>query len=114
MAGRRSDSNRVGGKMRITFRSSGGIAGLVRGCEIDTTRLAVGEGARIEALVAASGLADTLENHSLKARDAMTYELFIEDRESVLLAKFDETRVPTNCGPLLQYLEEHSVPRPVR
>ena len=64
--------------MRLTFMISGGVAGAIRGCRIDTARLPPPERGGLEALVIASGLVASFERFVAAARDRRQYDLAIE------------------------------------
>ena len=65
--------------LKITFRESGGFAGLVRGCELDSSSLPPAAAAALDVLLAG---AKAPSRASRGARDLVTYEI---DRKSTRL-----------------------------
>jgi len=93
--------------MLISFRQSGGFAGLVRGCSVDTLTLEQGERARVEALVAAAGWTESWERFS-EGRDRFQYEITIERDASPVCVVCDDSCVPVAARPLVAYLKERA------
>jgi hypothetical protein len=100
--------------MKITFRQSGGYAGLIRGCEIDTHTLPADEAAAIESLVNSSGVLTAKSAHSRVGRDLFSYSITIESREGQQQLEFDDSTIPVSAGPLLDFLRMRAGPRPLR
>lgn len=95
--------------MRISFTQSGGFAGLVSSCRIDTALLEVRERETVERLVVAAAITESCECVSESARDTRTYEIVIE-RETHVRVVFDEPGVPDAVRPLIAYLKERARP----
>jgi hypothetical protein len=95
--------------MKISFTQSGGFAGLVLSCRIDTAVLEVTERETVERLVIAAGIEESCECVSETARDALTYEIVIE-RTTQVRVVFDEIRLPEEARPLVAYLKGHARP----
>ncbi|ACB50310.1 hypothetical protein cce_0959 [Crocosphaera subtropica ATCC 51142] len=100
--------------MKITFRQSGGFAGLIRGCEIDTANLSESEAAYLKGLVEQSHILEATSQLTLKARDLYKYEVIIESEKGTVRASFDDMTWPETAQKLLAYLQEHSKPQPFR
>lgn len=100
--------------MKIEFTVSGGFAGLVKGCRIDTALLAAAEREKLEALVHASGLKESLERFSEDARDQKQYDLTIDHDGGCVRLTCDDGCVPNPAQPLVAYLKGRCValPRP--
>lgn len=98
--------------MRISFTQSGGFAGLVSGCRIDTAVLAATERETLEQLVAAAGLEASCECLSDACRDGRTYEITIERQALEVRAVFDDASLPEAVRPLVGYLRRHARPQP--
>jgi hypothetical protein len=98
--------------MKLRFVQSGGYAGLLRECEIDTQRLTAPEARRVADLVRASGIPETGEYVHVKpeARDLRTYSVTIEGDGYRVQAVYDELSIPADARPLLAYLVEHAQP----
>jgi len=97
--------------MKLTFRQSGGFAGLSLGCEIDDAVLPRGEAAQLRQLVEQSGLVDVATPAG--ARDVTTYQITIETPDGVRRATFHDLAVPEPMRPLLDYLLRRAGPRPL-
>lgn len=97
--------------MKLTFRQSGGFAGLSLGCEIDDAELPPAEAARLRRLVKRGRLADVAAPAG--ARDLTTYEITIETPAGVRRATFHDLAVPERVQPLLDFLQRRAGPRPL-
>ena len=100
--------------MHVTFRQSGGFAGLVRGCGIDAAALDPDERARLHSLVAASGLVagSHATTAAAAARDLRHYEITIDLDGRRLSFSGDDRTLPAPIIPLIDWLRERS--RPLR
>jgi Emfourin len=96
--------------MRIRFRLSGGVHGLVQGVDLDTEGLDASEASRLETLIAQSGLRGRRESYSNAARDLRQYEVVITDRDEVISLACDDRNVPAKARPLVRFLTERSEP----
>ena len=96
--------------MRITFTQSGGFAGLVKGCRVDTAALAAEERHRVEAIVVQSGLTQSGELFSETGRDLRQYEIRIERDALTVDFVCDEKSLPAAAGPLVRFLLERARP----
>jgi hypothetical protein len=101
--------------MRITFTQSGGFAGLVKGCRIDTAALGPEERRELEALVEGSGLEASGERFAETGRDLRHYEITIE-REAGPAVRLtcDEQSLPAAAAPLVHWLATRARPQPPR
>lgn len=97
--------------MKLTFRQSGGFAGLSLGCEVDDADLPRAEAARLRRLVRQCRLADAAAPAG--ARDVTTYEITIETPGGVHRATFHDLAVPDRVQPLLDFLQRRAGPRPL-
>lgn len=96
--------------MKLRFDQSGGYAGLVKGCEIDTDTLTPDMAKQVEELVQASNLASG-EFLSESSRDLNQYELTIEEGTSTTSVVLDDESVPPSAKPLIGYLKKCAKPR---
>ena len=96
--------------MRITFTQSGGFAGLVKGCRIDTLVLAADERAKVETLVAATGWTESWERFS-EGRDRWQYDIAIDRNAICVHVVCDDSLLPPVARPLVAYLQDHAVPQ---
>lgn len=92
--------------MLISFTQSGGFAGLLKRCRIDTAALDPDERTRVESLVVAAGWTASWEKFS-EGRDRFQYEIAIE-RETTVHVVCDDSCVPPEARPLVAYLKEHA------
>jgi hypothetical protein len=99
--------------MRITFMLSGGFAGAIRGCCIDTLALAAADRTALEALVVASGLVASFERFAAAARDRRQYDLAIERAETFVRVSCDDASLPEPARPLVAELVRRSTPQPL-
>ncbi|MGA0038467.1 MAG: protealysin inhibitor emfourin [Pirellulales bacterium] len=95
--------------MRIGFTQSGGFAGLVLSCRIDTTVLEASERETVEQLVVSAGIEESCERVSETSRDTVTYEIVIE-RTTLVRVVFDEILLPDAARPLVAYLKGRAKP----
>jgi hypothetical protein len=100
--------------MKLTFRQSGGFAGLIRGCEIDTDTLSPDEAASLQKMVRQSGILETTKRSNPDARDLMGYEVIVETVEGTFQVSFDELGIPKKAILLLEFLSARAEPRPPR
>ncbi len=100
--------------MKITFRQSGGYAGLIMGCEIDTASMKQTDAELLQSLVERSGILELQEKErrAPKGRDLLHYEIHVETGKDVYEISFDDMSIPDNVIPLLEYLKERSGPLP--
>jgi hypothetical protein len=99
--------------MRITFMLSGGFAGRIQGCRIDTTQLSDADRLRFETLVATSGLAGTQELFTPVGRDLRHYGIVIETEGRDVRLECDERSVPEAARPLVAALAARATPQPL-
>lgn len=97
--------------MKLTFRQSGGFAGLSLGCEIDDADLPPAEAARLRRLVRRGRLEDAAP--PAEARDVTTYAITIETPAGVRHTTFHDLAVPERVQPLLDFLRRRAGPRPL-
>jgi hypothetical protein len=106
--------------MKIRFRQSGGFAGLIHSCSIDTGELSLAQAAEIENLVKTSGVLAAkipfwrkiVSWQRIVARDLFYYSISIESSEGTYRVEFDDSNVPEGSRPLLKYLKNHARPQP--
>src|SRR5262245_33802888 len=97
--------------MKVHFVQSGGVLGLVKGCELDTTSLAPDQARELEQLVRTSGIAASGRAFSDAARDLQQYEITIEDGGSKVSVAVDDQTIPQSAKPLLGYLKRAARPQ---
>jgi hypothetical protein len=106
---------------KIRFRQTGGFAGLVRGSELTPESLDAKTRARLERLLAKSGLAaggaarassDSVGTRD-PASDLIQYELDIETSAGTEHFVFDDSDLPEKVAPLVEFLQERAGPMPL-
>lgn len=100
--------------MQIKFRQSGGYAGLIRGCDINSDSLSVGEAAELQSLVEQSGILNLKSKQTAKAADLIGYEITLETRDGIHQVSVDDLSLPERAIPLLDYLQKRARPIPLR
>lgn len=98
--------------MRVRFVQSGGFAGLVKECVLDTATLDASGAAQLETLVRESGLHPAKPARSRRGRDLRTYEVTIEEGGKAFTVAFDDETVPEAAKPLLAHLRKQVGPAP--
>ena len=98
--------------MKITFRQSGGFAGLIQGCEIDTDLLSAEEAVQLQSLVEQSGILQAKSQFTPEARDLCNYEVTLETNEGTFRVLLDDMTMSESAEELLEYLQQRSQPRP--
>ncbi len=98
--------------MKISFQQSGGFAGLIRGCTVDTDSLPAGEAEALKSLVERSGAGALHDAHDSAARDLGQYEIEIDAGPQRCRLCFDELNVPETVTPLLDFLKARARPMP--
>ena len=96
--------------MHVKFVQSGGVAGAVRGCELDSASLAPAEARDLEALVESSGLVASGEFLSPGARDLRLYEIQVRRDSGAVSVKFDDQTLPAKARPLVSFLRQNATP----
>ena len=98
--------------MRITFMQSGGFAGLIRGCVIDTADLALEERRELESLVAECDDAESSAPGSASGRDLRQIDVVIERDGALRRIRYEERSVPEAAQPLVAFLAARARPQP--
>ena len=96
--------------MKITFRQSGGYAGLIIGSEIKTDLLSAEEAATLHSLVQQSGIFTAPTKATPPSADLLNYKIIIETKEGISQLSFDELSLPESALPLLDYLQARAKP----
>jgi len=96
--------------MKIKFRQSGGYAGLLLGCDLDTKSLSSDEATQLESLVNNSGILQANSSRSDNTADLISYEMTIETQAGTHQVRFDDLTLPESVLPLLDYLQSQAKP----
>ena len=99
--------------MKVSFRQSGGFAGLIRGVDLDTSKMDADQTSELEALVNASGIEGSKKARTHAARDLVQYDITIEQDKQVSKLSFDDKTVSDTVQPLLKYLRSQARPMPL-
>jgi hypothetical protein len=97
--------------MKVIFQQSGGFAGLIRGCELNTDDLPAAEAKELQSLVKQSRLKNVKGGPTPGARDLMVYEIIVETGDEVQRVSFDELSVPERVEPLIDFLQGRAKPQ---
>ena len=99
--------------MKVRFRQTGGFAGLVLGCDLDTSTLPLAEAQELTRLVKQANLEKIQTRRSEKARDLQNYEVAVEGDGITAKATFDDMSVDANVEPLLEFLRQRARAMPL-
>jgi hypothetical protein len=99
--------------MKLSFRQSGGFAGLNLGCELDTETLPRVEADELVRLVRRAELEKAGVHTSAKGRDLVSYEITLEEQGKKTRALFDDMTVAENARALLDYLSRRVTAMPL-
>jgi hypothetical protein len=97
--------------VRVTFVQSGGVVGVPRGCELDSSKLAPGDARELESLVTESGLVTSGDHRSPHARDLRLYEIRVENGAETVSVTFDDSTLPERARPLVGFLRRNATPQ---
>ena len=100
--------------MKLRFSQSGGFAGLLLGCDLDTDKLSPGEAAELIRLVEGAELEKPGPARSSRGRDLVNYEIVVEAEGKRMRAVFDDMSVPKSVEALLEFLSHHAKAMPVK
>ncbi len=94
--------------MKVRFRQTGGIGGLVLGCDVDTDMLSQDDRQRLARLVEQARLPRIGINKESRGRDLTVYEVVVEDAGKTLRAIVDDMTAPPHLEPLLEFLRSRA------
>jgi hypothetical protein len=106
--------------IKVSFRQSGGVGGLILGADLDTASLPPREAAQLRSLVQATNVASTPADDTEgrmsppDARDLTQYEIEVTTKKGTRRLAFDDMSVPAKVEPLLQFLRSRARARPLR
>jgi hypothetical protein len=96
--------------MKVQFVQSGGFAGAVQGCELDTAALEPEVAQELERLIRGSGISGSGEFLSNTGRDLRQYDITIEEGHRKASVVFDDATIPPAAKPLLGFLKKQARP----
>jgi hypothetical protein len=99
--------------MKVRFRQTGGFAGLVLGCDLDTSTLPRPEAQELTRLIKQANLEKAQPKRSDKARDLQNYEIAVESDDVTAKATLDDMNVDSAMQPLLDFLRDRARPMPL-
>lgn len=91
--------------MRVSFRQTGGFAGLAKAVEIDTETLDPGERERVESLVERSGVFDLPEPPGIGSPDRESYAIRVESGARSRTLHVSAGALPEELKPLVRFLQ---------
>lgn len=103
--------------MKVSFKQSGGFAGLSQGCALDTEGMPVEEMELLQRLVSESGI---LEAHSTGDQgqgrppvyDCLSYEITVESPQGTRKILLTDPEITEKMVPLLSHLVDRAQPQP--
>lgn len=101
----------LGATVRVFFRQSGGLAGQIRGCELDDEELGTNEGHQLRDLVDKTGIKASFERCDPRVRDAEVYEIRLDYGAEQVHVRIDEASLTEQYAPLVEYLQSRAEPR---
>ncbi len=98
--------------MKLHYRQSGGFAGLVRGCVVDTKKISQSEAKAIETIAKGCTSSPGLSNGS--GGDLIRYELEISsDDKPPFQILADDATITAELAQLIDLLAKYSKPMPL-
>jgi hypothetical protein len=98
--------------LKIRYVQSGGFAGLIRGCTIDSAALAPPAAALMNRLVKATPLAKLKTARTQGVADLLLHDFAIETDAGTLHLSFDDLTLPKVLKPLVAFLARRCKPLP--
>lgn len=94
--------------MKITLTKSGGIMGMNRVYDVDSTKLTDEQAKKLSQLIDSSKILDLKSKTTAGAADLFYYEFKIDDGKDTTQLHFDDLSLPESVRPLLSFLLEAS------
>ncbi len=96
--------------MRLKFVQSGGYAGLIKGCEIDTSTLKGSTVSSLHFLINIIRTNKKMNDIRSDIVDQFNYELEIVEGKKIFQITCNEESLPKELEPLITYLKKKSKP----
>ncbi len=100
--------------MHVKFQQSGGFAGLLRGCEFDTTELPAKEQVLFRRLLQQTPISRQSKSKSQQTRDAIRYEISFEDNGEKRVITADDSTLNEELAALIEFLQSKARPLTLR
>ena len=94
--------------MKITYRQSGGFAGLTKQYEVETAEMDPADREVLQSLVEQAGLQGSMTALSKQARDLMVHDLRIEEGGNTRHIVVDDLSAPAALRPLLAFVQKRT------
>lgn len=98
--------------VKVTYRESGGFAGLCKSCELDTAHLPEAVASQLASLVDQCDFAALTTPDSSGSRDLVHCEIIIEDEGVIRTLRFDDVDPPPAATALWVFLKPWVKPCP--
>lgn len=104
-----SDNNDKSTLLTVAFTQSGGFAGINKGVEIIFADLAPSAQQKLQKLVEESDILKSADIKKLNqsARDVFVYGFKVNTDKGMHQAQFDDTTMPDQYRPLMEFLRDH-------
>ena len=99
--------------MKVRYRQSGGVGGLILGADLDSEKMPRDEAEELARLVKQAALDKIGVKKSSRGRDLTNYEIILEDNGKTTKASFDDMTIPADVQPLLDFLNRRASARPL-
>jgi Emfourin len=96
--------------MKVQFTQSGGFAGAIRHCTLETDTMKPDEAAALEALVRQANLSSSREHVTASGRDLEEYQISVDDGGKSLTVVHDQSTLPAAAKALVGYLKKCARP----
>src|SRR5687767_13078917 len=96
--------------MRVRFVLSGGFAGAIRSCTLDTSALSKDKARTLEDLVRKADLSASRQALSVSGRDLEQYEISVHDDDTSVTVTYDQSTLSPGTKPLVAYLKKCAKP----
>ena len=97
-------------EVRVQFTLSGGFAGAIRQCALDTSSMDADEAAALEALAKKANLSTPGDQRSATGRDLEEYEISIDDGHGAVTVVRDQSTLTPEAKALVAYLKKCAKP----
>ena len=96
--------------MKVKLRQTGGFAGLIRGCDLDSAELPKKEAAQLDQLLRQPSAKPRPATGA--ARDLTSYEVTVETPQGSKTLSFDDLAIPEGTAALIEFLRRRCKPLP--